>query len=67
MVIGVDSNSPMASEGVKAGTVITTVAGRPVHNVTELQQLINDTPLASVPCRRSTPTAHVVSAVSPRE
>lgn len=44
LVIGIDAKSPMVAEGIKAGTVITSVAGQSVHDLTELQRIINDTP-----------------------
>jgi len=44
MVIGIDAKSPMTGDGIKAGSVITAVAGRAVHDIAELQQIINDTP-----------------------
>jgi len=44
LVIAVDPNCPLAKEGVVQGSVITTVAGKPVSDVTTLQQIINDVP-----------------------
>ena len=44
MVIGLDRNSPMQKQGVKVGSIITTVAKQVVSDVTELQRIINDTP-----------------------
>ena len=44
MVIAVDPNCPLAKEGIVQGSVITTVAGKPVAEVTTLQQIINDVP-----------------------
>lgn len=62
LVIGVDSKSPALGDGIKAGTVITSVAGQHVHDLAELQRVINDTPPAE--CRlelENTPSV-VVSA-----
>ncbi len=44
MVIGLDRNSPMGKQGIKVGSIITTVAKRAVADVTDLQRIINDTP-----------------------
>ena len=43
-VVAMDPASPMAKDGVKAGSVITTVAGKRVATVAELQQVLNDEP-----------------------
>jgi serine protease Do len=44
MVIGIEPGSPHAKEGVVQGSIITSVAGVPVRDVTELQRVINDRP-----------------------
>ncbi len=44
LVIAVDPNCPLAKEGIVQGSIITTVAGKPVTDVTALQQIINDVP-----------------------
>jgi S1-C subfamily serine protease len=44
MVLGVDSMSPAGKEGIQSGAVITSIAGRPVADVVELQRIINDVP-----------------------
>lgn len=62
LVIGIDSKSPLLGEGIKAGAVITSVAGQAVHDLPQLQRIINDTPAAQ--CRielENTPSV-VVSA-----
>lgn len=62
LVIGVDSKSPALSDGIKAGAVITSVAGKTVHDLAQLQRIINDTP--DTQCRiqmENTPSV-VVSA-----
>jgi S1-C subfamily serine protease len=45
MVFGIDPTSPFTKFGVHEGSVIKTVAGKPVTGVTELQSIINDTPI----------------------
>jgi serine protease Do len=44
LVIGIDATSPMTKQGVKVGSVITSVAKHAVADVTEFQRIINDTP-----------------------
>jgi serine protease Do len=44
MVFGVDSASPMAKDGLTSGSVITTIAGKPVSDLLTLQRILNDTP-----------------------
>jgi serine protease Do len=61
MVIGLDAKSPATSDGIKAGSVITAVAGKPVHDIAELQHIINDTPAAKCRIESANPPAAVVS------
>ena len=44
MVIAIDPGCPLAREGVVQGALIATVGGRPVCDVPQLQQIINDLP-----------------------
>jgi len=44
MVLGIEPGSPMVRQGVRSGTVITSVAGRPVDAVAELQSILDATP-----------------------
>jgi S1-C subfamily serine protease len=44
-VLDVDPASPFLKRGFHEGTVIRSVAGKAVHDVAELQTIINDTPL----------------------
>ncbi|HVT87921.1 MAG TPA: trypsin-like peptidase domain-containing protein [Tepidisphaeraceae bacterium] len=44
MVLSIDSASPMMHQGVRSGTVITSVAGKPVNLVTDLQEILGQTP-----------------------
>ncbi len=44
MVLGISPDSPLVKFGVREGAIITSVAGRPVSSVVELQQVVNDTP-----------------------
>jgi serine protease Do len=45
MVIGIDPTSPMSKlQGLKVGSVITSVAKHAIADITEFQRIINDTP-----------------------
>ena len=44
MVIGIDPKSPFVREGVAQGSIITSIAGVRVSDVTELQRIVNDVP-----------------------
>jgi serine protease Do len=61
MVIGLDAKCPASSDGIKAGSVITAIAGKPVHDIAELQLIINDTPAAKCRIESANPPAAVVS------
>ena len=45
VVLRVGADSPFAREGIAQGSVITSIAGKPVVGITELQALINDLPV----------------------
>jgi serine protease Do len=62
MVIGIDAKSPMNGDGIKAGSVITAVAGKLVHSISELQRIINDTPATQCRVEMANPTSAVVAA-----
>lgn len=44
-VLDIDPASPFQKRGIHEGTVIRCVAGQTVHDLTQLQSIINDTPL----------------------
>lgn len=43
MVLGVAQNSPLASK-VTIGSIVTAIAGKPLHEIRDLQTVLNDTP-----------------------
>jgi S1-C subfamily serine protease len=45
VVLNIDPASPFTRQGLHEGSVITTVAGQTVTEVTQLQGIINDKPL----------------------
>jgi S1-C subfamily serine protease len=52
MVLGIDSDNAFYKQGIRSGAVITSVAGRTVTSVSELQSIINETPpeLCNIEC-----------------
>ncbi len=44
MVLAIESNSPLAKQGICQGAIITTIAGKPVMSVADLQRVLNETP-----------------------
>jgi S1-C subfamily serine protease len=44
MVLGVDPAGPMAKEGVRSGAVITSIAGKAIDAIPDLQSLLAETP-----------------------
>jgi serine protease Do len=45
VVLSIEPASPFAKQGIHEGSVIRSIAGRPVKALTELQGIINETPL----------------------
>ena len=44
MVLAIDPASPMIKHGISQGSIIATVAGKPVSDIEQLQHVLNDTP-----------------------
>ena len=44
MVLGIDATSPAVKEGIQAGAVITSIGGRAIASVIDVQKVINDVP-----------------------
>jgi serine protease Do len=63
MVARVDPASPFARAGIHDGTVLRTVAGRPVRTITELQDVINDVPLAQCALGTVDPAAGATASI----
>ncbi len=64
-VAHVDAASPFARAGVRDGTILRTVAGRPVATIVDLQDAINDVPLDQ--CALGTAEPSVGATASVRE
>jgi serine protease Do len=45
IVVGIDEDSPLRKLGIGQGSVITSVAGRPVASIADLQKIVNDLPV----------------------
>lgn len=64
IVLGIDPASPFAQQGVHQGMVISSVAGKPVTGIMQLQSIINDAPIEA--CRLITqPEPATVTAELP--
>jgi S1-C subfamily serine protease len=65
MVLAVDANCTASTKfGVRQGTVITTVAGRPVASLEDLQQVLNDTPTELCALQTLNPGSETVASTS---
>ena len=62
LVLGIESNSAALQEGARAGSIITAVAGKSVKDLTDLEQIIHNTPAAQCRMEFSAPGRTVVSA-----
>ncbi len=60
LVIGIEDDSPFKKQGISAGSVITSIAGRPVTSVLDLQKVLNDVPADQCAIQLS-PTAQMAS------
>jgi len=56
VVFGIDDKSPMKSQGISLGSVITTIGGRDVSSVVDLLSVINETPVEKCNVQAVTPT-----------
>ena len=63
MVLGVADDSPLARK-VSTGTIITSVAGKPVRAVQDLQTILNDTPAAGCSIQFSEPATPQVASLN---
>jgi len=62
MVLAVKQDSPMLKQGVTTGAVITKVAGKVVHAVTDLQSILNETPAEQCSVQLVHPQGQVATA-----
>ncbi|HET6248282.1 MAG TPA: trypsin-like peptidase domain-containing protein [Tepidisphaeraceae bacterium] len=61
MIIAIDPSSPFVQQGAAQGSIITTVAGKSVKSVTQLQRIINDTAPGACGIGLVRPPAQIVS------
>jgi S1-C subfamily serine protease len=57
LVISIDTDSPLKKQGVNTGCVITSVAGRSVTSMLDLQRVINDVPADKCDVRVTDPSS----------
>jgi len=62
LVVGIQDDSPLKKQGVCAGMVITSIAGRPVATILELQRILNDIPPEQCTVETAADTTEVVDA-----
>lgn len=62
MVLGIEPDSAPYAEGVRSGTVITSVAGKALRSITDLQQILNDTPAEQCRLTLAQPPQDLASA-----
>jgi S1-C subfamily serine protease len=55
VVLTVDKDSPLLKHGVTAGSIITSVGARPVHDLQEMLEIINDVPAEQCQLQLATP------------
>lgn len=65
LVVGMDESSPLAKTGIALGTVITTVAGKSVGSILDLQKIIEATPQDQWKIGTSVPPAAMASTHEP--
>jgi S1-C subfamily serine protease len=63
MVLAVNKDSPMLKEGVTSGSIIVSIAGRPVGAISELQAVINETPSEKFSVQLADGPTNVVASV----
>lgn len=62
MVVGIQDDSPLKKQGVRAGMVITAIAGRPVGSMLEVQRILNDVPAEQCTVETAADTMEVAAA-----
>jgi serine protease Do len=65
LVVGMDESSPLAKQGIVLGTVITTVAGKSVGSIFDLQKIIEATPQDQWKIETSEPAAVASNEIAP--
>ena len=65
IVVGMDESSPLAKKGIALGTVITSVAGKAVGSILELQKIIEATPQDQWEIRTAAPAALASNELTP--
>jgi S1-C subfamily serine protease len=61
IVLAVAADSPMIKQGITTGSIITSVAGKAVRGITDLQAILNDTPAEQCSVQLANPAPTVAS------
>lgn len=61
MVLAVEPGSEAMQDGAMEGSILTQVAGHPIHSIADLQRIINDTPAEQCAVRFDVPQSAVVT------
>ncbi|MGA3067272.1 MAG: hypothetical protein ABSF29_10540 [Tepidisphaeraceae bacterium] len=61
LVIAVNDDSPLKSQGLSPGSVVTAIGGRPVNSIVEMQTLLNELPPSQCSLQLAPTIAQVVS------
>jgi serine protease Do len=61
LVIAVNDDSPLKSQGIAPGSVITSIGGKPVNTIVEMQNLLNDLPPSQCTVQLAPTVTQVVS------
>jgi serine protease Do len=61
-IFGVEPTCPLLKQGARQGSVLTTVAGKPVRDLVQLQQVLNDTPADQCDVQFSPPKGQITQA-----
>jgi serine protease Do len=62
LVVGIQDDSPLKKQGVRAGMVITSIAGKPVASMIEVQRILNDIPPEQCTVETAADTTEVATA-----
>ncbi|MGA3068218.1 MAG: trypsin-like peptidase domain-containing protein [Tepidisphaeraceae bacterium] len=61
LVIAVNDDSPLKSQGLSPGSVVTAIGGRPVNSILEMQTILNELPPSQCSLQLAPTIAQVVS------
>jgi S1-C subfamily serine protease len=62
IVLALDSNSPAAQQGIRQGSIITSVAGKLISNLEQLRQIVRIAPSQQYPLQSIEGTERVAAS-----